>query len=122
MDKYLGAIACTVGLSVGQLLFKMSSSRLTEAKTPLDPSFAGLLVSAMALYGVVSIAWVLLLQGAELSKLYPIMALSFALVPIASAVVFGDRLSAQYAVGVVLIIVGVVLASTSTAALPGVSR
>lgn len=122
MEKYLGAVACTAGLSIGQLLFKISSSRLAEAKTPFDPGFAGLLMSAMALYGIVSIAWVYLLQGTELSRLYPIMAFSFALVPIASAVVFGDRLNAQYALGVVLIIVGVVLASTSTATVTGVSR
>ena len=122
MEKYLGALACTIGLSAGQLLFKMSSSRLSEAKTIFDFGFAGLLVSAMSLYAVVSIAWVFLLQGTELSRLYPIMALSFALVPIASAIVFGERLNVQYAVGVALIVVGVVLASTSALTQSGVSR
>jgi drug/metabolite transporter (DMT)-like permease len=120
MEKYLGAVACTVGLSVGQLLFKMSSLRLSEAKTLFDSSFAGLLVLAMGLYAIVSVAWVMLLQGAELSKLYPIMALSFAFVPLASALVFGDRLNIQYVAGVLLIVAGVVLASTA-AATPDVS-
>ncbi len=115
MEIYLGALACTLGLSAGQILFKLSATRLTASQTVFDPAFVTTLFFALALYGTVSVAWVLLLRGAELSKLYPVMALSFAFVPIASALFFGENLNLQYGIGVVLIILGVALASSAGA-------
>jgi len=111
MESYLGAIACVVGLSAGQILFKVSAGRLAETKTVFDPGFLGVLCIALALYGVVSIAWVLLLQRSQLSQIYPIMALSFLFVPLASAYFFKEPLNWQYGLGVILIIAGVVIAS-----------
>lgn len=111
MESYLGAVACVVGLSAGQILFKLSAGRLAEAKSVFDLPFLGILCIALALYGLVSIAWVFLLQRAQLSQIYPIMALSFLFVPLASAYFFKETLNWQYGVGVLLIIAGVAIAS-----------
>jgi uncharacterized membrane protein len=49
------------------------------------------------------------LQFVQLSRVYPYFALSFVIVPLASAVLYGDTLNLQYALGVSLIVAGVVL-------------
>lgn len=118
MEKYLGAVACVIGLSAGQILFKLSSQKLGASKTIFDVNFLGVLGSAMALYAIVSVAWVAILQNAQLNKLYPIMALSFVVVPLASAYFFNEKLSLQYGIGVVVIIVGIMIAVSAPGEMP----
>jgi drug/metabolite transporter (DMT)-like permease len=51
-----------------------------------------------------------LLQRVELGRVYPLMALAFALVPLGSHFVFGERFQSQYFVGVAMIVAGIVVA------------
>src|SRR5690606_41278160 len=64
---------------------------------------AGALLAAMMLYGITSVGWVWVLQRIELGRVYPLMALAFVLVPVASHFVFGERFQTQYFIGVALI-------------------
>ena len=107
---YLLAIICVIGIAVGQILFKMSSSSLSKSGTWFDVYTVTILLSAFALYGLTTILWVYVLQRAELGKIYPLMALAFVIVPIGSHLIFGERFQPQYMVGVALIIVGIVVA------------
>jgi drug/metabolite transporter (DMT)-like permease len=63
----------------------------------------------MVLYGTTTIGWVWLLQKIDLGKIYPFMALSFVLVPLASHLLLGERFQAQYFIGVAIIILGIVI-------------
>jgi drug/metabolite transporter (DMT)-like permease len=107
MIAYLAALLCVIGLAVGQLLFKLSATSLAESGTILTPKGAAAFLAAMCLYGVVSVAWVWILQKIELSRVYPLMALAFVLVPLGSYMVFGERFPALYFVGVALIVRGI---------------
>lgn len=109
MFAYLAPVACVLGLSVGQLLFKASARRLTEAGTVMDLPFLSTLGASLALYGLVSIAWVLILQRVDLARVYPIMALSFVFVPLGSWLVYREVVGTQYFAGVALIIAGIVV-------------
>jgi drug/metabolite transporter (DMT)-like permease len=51
--------------------------------------------------------WMLAIERTELGYAYPFMALSFVFVPIASAVLFGERLPPLQLLGLLLIVVGV---------------
>jgi drug/metabolite transporter (DMT)-like permease len=51
-----------------------------------------------------------LLQKIELGRIYPVMALAFILVPAGSHLVFGERFQNQYFVGVILIMLGIIVA------------
>lgn len=106
---YSVALFCVVGLAVGQILFKMSAIRVLESGTffALKPFF--LLMSAVSLYGVTSVAWVWVLQRAELGRIYPIMALAFVLVPLGSFFIFGEQFNLYYFLGVAFISVGIVI-------------
>lgn len=102
-------IAVPISIGVGQLLFKLASTRLVESDGGLtalflDPVFIG----ALALYGGATIVWIYVLKVAPLSYAYSFMALTFVIVPILSRIWLGETLDSRYFVGTVLIILGVV--------------
>lgn len=106
---YLIAIICVIGIATGQILFKVSAASLQKTGSFFDPATAVTLLSAFALYGVTTIAWIWVLQKVELGRVYPLMAMAFVLVPIGSHLVFGERFHPQYFVGVAVIIAGIII-------------
>ena len=110
MITYGIAILCVLGLAIGQILFKISAAALTESGSFFSAKPTTILFAAMCLYGVISVAWVWLLQKIELGRIYPLMALAFVLVPLGSNLVFGERFEPQYFVGVAIIMVGIYIA------------
>ncbi len=102
------ALLCVVGLAVGQILFKLGANSLEQTGDFFTFKTATPLLSAMILYAAISIAWVWVLQKEEIGRVYPLMALAFILVPIASYFVFGERFQPQYFIGVALIIIGII--------------
>lgn len=110
---YFVALICVFGIATGQILFKLSAASLKKTGSFFDPSTLLLLCSSFALYGVMTIAWIWVLQKADLGKVYPLMALAFVIVPLGSHLVFGERFQTQYFVGVALIMVGIIVAVRS---------
>jgi drug/metabolite transporter (DMT)-like permease len=110
MIIYLAAIICVVGMAIGQILFKISATAISESGTFFAIKPAAILFAAMCLYGATSVTWVWVLQKVELGRVYPLMALAFVLVPLGSHLVFGERFQIQYFIGVTLIIIGIVVA------------
>lgn len=106
----LVAILCVVGLAIGQILFKLSATSLTQTGSFFAPKTATTLLVAMTLYATTTIAWVWVLQKVELGRVYPLMALAFVLVPLGSYFILGERFQSQYFVGVALIMIGIVVA------------
>lgn len=104
------AVLCVVGLAIGQILFKISATSLSETGSFFAIKTATTLFSAMTLYAITSIAWVWVLQKIELGRVYPLMALAFVLVPLGSHFIFGERFQLQYFMGVALIVIGIVIA------------
>jgi drug/metabolite transporter (DMT)-like permease len=104
------AVLCVIGLAIGQILFKVSATSLSETGSFFALKTAATLLAAMVLYGITSIAWVWVLQKIELGRVYPLMALAFILVPLGSHFVFGERFQPQYFAGITLIMIGIVVA------------
>ena len=103
------ALLCVLAVAAGQLLFKRVGLVLEATGTWIDARVLALGSLAFGLYGASTLLWIHVLRSAELSRVYPLMALSFVLVPLGSARLFGDALSLPYFGGVVLIVAGVVL-------------
>jgi drug/metabolite transporter (DMT)-like permease len=99
------AIFTIVGMTAGQLLFKLASQQGTAIQIITSLSFW----IAACLYGVVTIAWVLLLRELGLARAYPIMAATYVLVPLTAFVVFGERVGPWYVIGIAMIAAGIVL-------------
>ena len=110
---YIIALICVVGIACGQILFKLSAASLHRTGSLFDPATLLLLLSSFALYGIMTIAWIWVLQKAELGKIYPLMALAFVIVPLGSHLMFGERFQHQYFVGVALIMAGIIVAIRS---------
>ncbi|MBX8530077.1 EamA family transporter [Pseudomonas cichorii] len=109
MAIYLAALACVLGISIGQVLFKMTAQTFRQNGDLLDPVMLGWFFLSLLLYGITTIAWIWVLQKAELGRIYPLMALAFVIVPIASHFIFGERFHIQYFVGVATIMTGIVI-------------
>jgi drug/metabolite transporter (DMT)-like permease len=100
-------------MAAGQIMFKISATSITENGTIFAVRPVSVLAAAMLLYGITTLAWVWVLQKVELGRVYPLMALAFVLVPLGSHLVFGEKFSLQYFIGVLLIAVGIVVAVRS---------
>jgi drug/metabolite transporter (DMT)-like permease len=107
------ALLCVCGISGGQILFKMGANALVANGGRLFSTGGAIVVAALALYGFTTVAWIWVLQRSDLGKAYPLMALAFILVPIASHFIFGESLSWRYALGSALLVAGIVLTSSS---------
>lgn len=106
---YFIALLCVVGIATGQILFKLSAASLHQSGSWFDTKTMITLFCAFALYGITTIAWIWVLQKIELGKAYPLMALAFALVPVGSHFVLGERFQPQYFVGVAIIMLGIIV-------------
>jgi drug/metabolite transporter (DMT)-like permease len=106
-------LLCVVLIGVGQLLFKAAAGQWridgwswATLRSFLSPT----MLVALALYGLTTVLWVLVLRSAPLSIAYPLYALVFVLVPVLAHFVFGEPLSWNSLVGGAVIMVGVVIA------------
>ena len=103
------AISCVLAIAIGQVFFKKLAILFSITKTVWSLQFVGIGMVAILIYFAATIGWIWLLQYEPLSRVYPYFALSFVIVPVASALLFGDVLNLQYFVGVVLIVAGMLL-------------
>jgi drug/metabolite transporter (DMT)-like permease len=109
-------LVCVVVISAGQILFKMASASLDFRSPFAQPRGLAILAAALVLYASATLLWVAALQHAPLSRLYPVMALSFLLVPLGGMLLLGERVSLGYWAGAALIVVGLAVIGRSWAA------
>lgn len=113
MITYMVAFLCVLGLAVGQIFFKVSANSLSQSESFFELKTLASFIAAMFLYGLTSIAWVWVLQRIELGRVYPLMALAFIFVPFGSYIIFGEVLTLRYAIGIIMIVVGVIIATSA---------
>jgi len=106
-------LACVVVMTIGQVLFKQVAINYNKVGTIYNVSVIGILVVAGVMYIVSSGLWVWALRYVEISKAYPYFALGFVFVPLLGAWMFGEILTLKYGVGVILIVAGVAMTSSS---------
>jgi uncharacterized membrane protein len=114
MMKTYFFVFLTIILTVyGQIIIKARAIQHTTGsenisfllKMFLDPwVISGLLAALSA-----SATWMLAVQSANLSAIYPLMALTFVLVPLLAVFFFGEHLKLTFWFGVASIIIGISL-------------
>jgi len=105
-------IAYSLGMSGGQILFKLAAVRLNGigiADRLLSLMHNFYFVSALVLYGALSLLYVWILTFTPLSRAYPFVALAFALTPALAAWLFGEPVSFRLIIGISLILCGLFL-------------
>jgi drug/metabolite transporter (DMT)-like permease len=113
VSNYFLPIVCVVIIAIGQIFFKLDALELQKTGNFFNFKVVLFFLIAIILYGLSSLLWVIALQKFSLSKIYPIMALAFILVPLASFFIFHEKLSLQYFCGLFLIISGIFLIANS---------
>lgn len=105
-------LVVVVLMAAGQLLFRKTAVGSPPLSTwrglsslALNPAF----LVALVMYGAATLLWVGVLQHVPLSRAYAFNALSFIIVPIASILVFGETVSVRFAIGLGLVVAGLVL-------------
>jgi drug/metabolite transporter (DMT)-like permease len=98
-----------VTISAGQILFKLAADRLRASDGQLTAPVLSVVGLSLVLYGAATLAWIWMLQFYPLSRLYPLMALSFILVPLGGILIFGERLTPTFFGGTVLLLAGLFL-------------
>jgi drug/metabolite transporter (DMT)-like permease len=102
-------IVYALGMSVGQVLFKLSAQRAKgETTAAFLTSLPGNVYFAVAVvvYAVLTVVWVWVLTRVPLSLAYPFVALAFVFTPAFAWVVFGEALGGAYVLGLALILLG----------------
>jgi drug/metabolite transporter (DMT)-like permease len=106
-------VTYAVAMAGGQILFKLAALR-----SPASAQFSERLgamaankffAAAIALYAVLTLLWVWILSFTPLSRAYLFVALAFAITPFAGGIVFGEPITARLAVGVAVIVLGLVI-------------
>lgn len=106
-------IACVVVMTIGQILFKQAAVNYNKTSNIFDWGVFGILLIAGILYFSSTGLWVWALRSMDISKAYPYFALGFVFVPLLGAWWFDEVLNLKYAIGVSLIVLGVILTSAS---------
>lgn len=103
-----GLVLTPIMISVGQVLFKLTSARAGsfDASGLLRLMVDPYLITAFAIYGLGTIVWVYVLKSIPLSVAYPFMALTFCAVPLLAWLLLGETLSLRYGLGSALIVAG----------------
>ena len=106
-------LACIIVMTIGQVLFKQVAINYNKTENLLEWGVLGILVVAGVLYLSSTGIWIWALRTVEISKAYPFFALGFVFVPLFGAWFFGETLNIKYGIGVMFIMAGVVMTSSS---------
>src|SRR5258708_1125694 len=105
-------ILCTLINAGAQMLIKNGASHLTQPgvfHTALGLITDPLLFTGYSLYGVSAVLLVLALRDAELSLLYPVIALTYVWVCLLSVFVLHETMNAFKIAGIAVIVLGVAI-------------
>ncbi|MGB9595332.1 MAG: EamA family transporter [Candidatus Poribacteria bacterium] len=100
---------------VGQITFKIGIARMGGIKSLFSISdlvkiiINPFMLLVLFLYGLGFFLWAYILSRVQLSAVYPIMALAYALVPLASLFIFHEPISALRWMGIAVVCIGVSL-------------
>ena len=103
-------------MAIGQIFFKKTALTLSNSSSGypfgyFEGFFKALqipwLYFAIITYFLATLTWLYILQRVSLSIAYPFAALAMVIVPIASYLLFQEKLSLQYWIGLFLIVTGI---------------
>lgn len=107
---------CITAEIAHELSFKVAANRAGDAK-----SYAWALAKepwmwiGLLMWAAQTLIWIVVLQSVPLVVAFPLMTLSYAGVPAASALLLGERMTREQVAGAALILIGVLCVGASAA-------
>jgi len=105
-------IICVLGISSGQILFKLASNYFPKHLTineVLIFTFNKYFFSALVIYGLATILWIYALKLVPLNVAYPLMSLAFVIVPVLSYFFLHEPIEYKTLVGTLVIVLGLLI-------------
>jgi len=106
----------SVGVSItGQIVLKLGVAQMGEIKSFLSLNFLikvfinPLIIFSLFLYASSFILWVAVLSKAQLSAVYPLLAIPYIVVPLAGLLIFHEPISATRWIGIVIVCLGLLI-------------
>ena len=112
-STWLLLAATILVLAAGQVLFKFAANGL-QLDQPRSFISVSLLV-ALAVYGIATVMWLVVLSRVPLSIAFPFYGFTFVLVPVLAAIFLKEPLRMQTLVGGFVILVGVAICARGAA-------
>jgi drug/metabolite transporter (DMT)-like permease len=109
LENFAWLMFVVVGLSTGQLLFKLAARSFAQADSLIRGVMSPYLAMGLLLYGGLTMVWIWQLTTVDLGRAYPLMALTFVIVPILSTFVLGELVGPYFWIGVGLIFSGLIV-------------
>jgi len=110
INTFLWGVACVVGISVGQILFKLAS-RTFEVSIGFGWILKSVcnyyLMLGLFVYAITTVLWVGLLKVVDLKQAYPLMSLAFLIVPVLARIFLQEKIEINTIVGGLIIVSGV---------------
>jgi drug/metabolite transporter (DMT)-like permease len=113
LGSHVLAVVCVALIASGQIFFKYAANALRHSGSYLDTGVLSFVLVALVIYGGATVLWIALLQHVPLSRLYPYMALSFVLVPLAGWLLFQEQIPLGQIAGLALIVAGLLTIAAS---------
>lgn len=109
---YLPLIAAVIS-AFGQVLLKYAMLK----HGPIVPSFSGFLsllfeprlIVALAMYATAMVLWLQVLAKIPLSVAYPMLAITYAIVPVLATLFFKEKIGQYHMVGIAFVLLGVAI-------------
>ncbi len=112
---WLMVVATMLGLSAGQILFKLGAERLERDGAPTAIPFLNApIVIALVIYVVSTMFWISALRALPLRLAYPVSALAYVVVPVLGHFFLNEQLGIRSLAGAALIIAGIVVATSGS--------
>lgn len=108
--QLLWGLACVLGISAGQILFKVAASTVAPINRPDEIWHLAANIYfciAIFVYALTTLAWVSLLRAVPLKAVYPLIGLVFLAVPLLGKIFLSERLEVRTLLGGLIIIIGV---------------
>ena len=115
MNAWWLVAGTVMGLSVGQILFKIGATQLNGVThTTLLSWINWPIMVALGLYVVCTLFWLGALRTLPLRVAYPVSALGFVIVPVLGHLLIDEPLSIRTFIGAAAIISGVAISTSGT--------
>ena len=108
-------LACVLLLAVGQLLFKSAAGqwRVDGWTWATARGFlSATMIVALVIYAIATVLWVYVLRDAPLVLAYPLFSLAFVVTPLLAHFILGEPLETRMVFGSIVIVVGVIVATS----------
>jgi drug/metabolite transporter (DMT)-like permease len=100
---------CVLIICIGQILFKYAANLIQNNGGVIGVKTLAVVSGALVIYGGATLLWIYILRFVPVTKAYPLLAMSYVIVPVMGILFLGESISVSYLIGTAFILVGILI-------------